>query len=212
MDCSGRSRRGRRRSRAAHCRAGRTLRHQGEPGGKLIACDARERGDIGFRGEHDLHHRRGPRPHGRIRRRARPPSGSHGRGAGQARPFTLAGPRWRQIVVANYRTNNVSIGRSAPALAHDRTREVARPFPYPAGWASGRPRDGNHFGPDATRWFQAGRASTPPLRRAGRWDHRPALGASSHCDRRRQRPYGLTLVEGMRTENTASAPVLEAIA
>ena len=46
---------------------------------------------------------------------------------GQARPFTVAWtPDGRQIIVANYRTNNVSIVDLHLALAHDPHAEVAR--------------------------------------------------------------------------------------
>ena len=46
---------------------------------------------------------------------------------GQARPFTVAWtPDGRQVVVANYRTNNVSIVDLGLALAHDPRAEVAR--------------------------------------------------------------------------------------
>ena len=46
---------------------------------------------------------------------------------GQTRPFTLAWtPDGREIVVANYRSNNVSIVDLRLALAHDPSAEVAR--------------------------------------------------------------------------------------
>jgi len=53
---------------------------------------------------------------------------------GQARPFTVAWtPDGRQIIVANFRTNNVSIVDLRLALAHDPRAEVARiPLVRPA--------------------------------------------------------------------------------
>ena len=47
--------------------------------------------------------------------------------SGQSRPFTVAWtPDGREIVVANYRTNSVSIVDVRRALAHDPHAEVAR--------------------------------------------------------------------------------------
>jgi DNA-binding beta-propeller fold protein YncE len=46
---------------------------------------------------------------------------------GEARPFTVAWtPNGREIIVANFRTNNVSIVDVARALAHDSGAEVSR--------------------------------------------------------------------------------------
>src|SRR5882672_8071496 len=97
------------------------------PDGKLIAVTARERGDIDFEGntisiiDVDLA-RMGA--HGAELARVR--VGTDDPNAG-ARPFTLAWtPDGREIVVANYRTNNVSIVDLRRALAHDPRAEVAR--------------------------------------------------------------------------------------
>src|SRR5712671_1732857 len=97
------------------------------PDGKLIAVTARERGDIDFEGntisiiDVDLA-RMGA--HGAELARIRVGTDDP---AGQARPFTLAWtPDGREIIVANYRTNNVSIVDLRRALAHDPHAEVAR--------------------------------------------------------------------------------------
>src|SRR5437588_431091 len=70
---------------------------------------------------------------------------------GQARPFTLAWtPDGRQIIVANYRTNNVSIVDLRKALAHDPGAEVARiPVIRPAD-ADGQTRPGRPKGTAVT--------------------------------------------------------------
>jgi DNA-binding beta-propeller fold protein YncE len=97
------------------------------PDGKLIAVTARERGDIDFEGntisiiDVDLA-RMGA--HGAELARVR--VGTDDANAG-ARPFTLAWtPDGREIIVANYRTNNVSIVDLRRALARDPHAEVAR--------------------------------------------------------------------------------------
>src|SRR5439155_1574838 len=70
---------------------------------------------------------------------------------GQARPFTLAWtPDGRQIIVANYRTNNVSIVDLRKALAHEPGAEVARiPVTRPAD-ADGQIRPGRPKGTAVT--------------------------------------------------------------
>jgi YVTN family beta-propeller protein len=97
------------------------------PDGKLIAVTARERGDIDFEGntisiiDVDLARLGAPGAElARVRVGTDDPNG-------QARPFTLAWtPDGREIIVANYRTNNVSIVDLQRALAHDPHAEVAR--------------------------------------------------------------------------------------
>jgi len=100
--------------------------------------------------------------------------------------------------VANYRTNNVSIARSAPALARDPHAEVARISVTRPDGLPGRPKgtavtsDGRY-----AVGFRPGRVSLPLLRERDGVDHRPALarvvatviGVGND-------PYGLTLVEG----------------
>src|SRR5713101_115895 len=111
------------------------------PDGKLIAVTARERGDIDFEGntisiiDVDL-----ARTGASGAELARVRVGTDDP-AGQARPFTLAWtPDGREIIVANYRTNNVSIVDLRRALAHDPHAEVARiSVPRPDG-LPGRPK------------------------------------------------------------------------
>jgi DNA-binding beta-propeller fold protein YncE len=104
------------------------------PNGKLIAVTARERGDIDFEGntisiiDVDLASMGAPQAEvARVRVGTDDPDG-------QTRPFTLAWtPDGRQIIVANYRANNVSIVDLKLALAHDPHAEVARiPVDRPA--------------------------------------------------------------------------------
>jgi DNA-binding beta-propeller fold protein YncE len=97
------------------------------PDGKLIAVTARERGDIDFEGntisiiDVDLARKGAPNAElARVRVGTDSPNG-------QARPFTVAWtPDGQEIIVANYRTNNVSIVDLRRALAHDPHAEVAR--------------------------------------------------------------------------------------
>src|SRR5499433_2571866 len=97
------------------------------PDGKLIAVTARERADVDLEGNTisiiDVELARMGSPGAEI---ARVRVGTDDPG-GQARPFTVAWtPDGREIVVANYRTNNVSIVDVRRALAHDAHAEVAR--------------------------------------------------------------------------------------
>jgi hypothetical protein len=97
------------------------------PNGKLIAVTARESGRIDFEGNTisiiDVDRARTGAAGAEL---ARVRVGTNDP-AGQARPFTLAWtPDGREIVVANYRTNNVSIVDVRRALAHDPRAEVAR--------------------------------------------------------------------------------------
>src|SRR5262252_855959 len=100
---------------------------QASPNGKLIAVTARERADIDFEGNTisiiDVDLARIGSPNAEV---ARVQVGTDDPN-GQTRPFTLAWtPDGREIIVANYRSNNVSIVDVGRALAHDSTAEVAR--------------------------------------------------------------------------------------
>jgi hypothetical protein len=97
------------------------------PNGKLIAVTARERADIDFEGNTisiiDVDLARMGSPNAEL---ARVQVGTDNPN-GQTRPFTLAWtPDGREIIVANYRSNNVSIVDLRRALAHDPRAEVAR--------------------------------------------------------------------------------------
>ena len=100
---------------------------QASPNGKLIAVTARERADIDFQGntisiiDVDLARTGLPTAEAaRVRVGTDDPNG-------QTRPFTLAWtPDGREIIVANYTSNNVSIVDVGLALAHDPHAEVAR--------------------------------------------------------------------------------------
>src|SRR6195256_1852206 len=97
------------------------------PNGKFIAVTARESGQADFEGNTisiiDVDRARAGAAGAeaaRIRVGTDDPNG-------QTRPFTGAwAPDGRQIIVANYRTNNVSIVDLRKALAHDPHAEVAR--------------------------------------------------------------------------------------
>ena len=97
------------------------------PDGKFIAVTARESGQVDFEGNTisiiDVDRARAGAPGAeaaRVRVGTDDPNGA-------ARPFTVAWtPDGRQIIVANYRTNNVSIVDLRLALAHDPRAEVAR--------------------------------------------------------------------------------------
>ena len=97
------------------------------PDGKFIAVTARESGQVDFEGNTisiiDVDRARAGAPGAEA---ARVRVGTDDPNA-PARPFTVAWtPDGRQIIVANYRTNNVSIVDLRLALAHDPRAEVAR--------------------------------------------------------------------------------------
>src|SRR5213596_2414289 len=97
------------------------------PDGKLIAVTARESADVDFEGNTisiiDVDRARAGAAGAeaaRVRVGTDDPNG-------QTRPFTVAWtPDGRQIIVANFRANNVSIVDLRKALAHDPGAEVAR--------------------------------------------------------------------------------------
>src|SRR6266851_359116 len=97
------------------------------PNGKFIAVTARESGQADFEGNTisiiDVDRARAGAPGAdaaRVRVGTDDPSG-------QTRPFTVAWtPDGRQIIVANFRANNVSIVDLGLALKHDPHAEVAR--------------------------------------------------------------------------------------
>ena len=100
---------------------------QASPNGKLIAVTARERADIDFLGNTisiiDVDLARTGAPNAEL---ARVQVGTDDPN-GQTRPFTLAWtPDGREIIVANYQANNVSVVDLSRALAHDPHAEVAR--------------------------------------------------------------------------------------
>src|SRR5215469_8953753 len=97
------------------------------PNGKLIAVTARESAKVDFEGNTisiiDVDRARAGAPGAEL---ARVRVGTDDPG-GQSRPFTVAWtPDGREIVVANFRTNNVSIVDVRRALAQDPRAEVAR--------------------------------------------------------------------------------------
>ncbi len=104
------------------------------PDGKFIAVTARESGEVDFEGntisiiDVDLARMGAPNAEAaRVRVGTDDPNG-------QTRPFTVAWtPDGRQIIVANFRSNNVSIVDLRLALAHHPRAEVARiPVTRPA--------------------------------------------------------------------------------
>jgi DNA-binding beta-propeller fold protein YncE len=100
---------------------------QASPNGKFIAVTAREAGHIDFEGNTisviDVDRARTGAPGAEV---ARVRVGTNDPNE-PARPFTVTWtPDGRQIIVANYRTNNVSIVDLKLALAHDPRAEVAR--------------------------------------------------------------------------------------
>jgi DNA-binding beta-propeller fold protein YncE len=100
---------------------------QASPNRKLIAVTARERADIDFLGNTisiiDVDLARTGAPNAEV---ARVQVGTDDPN-GQTRPFTLAWtPDGREIIVANYQSNNVSVVDLGRALAHDPHAEVAR--------------------------------------------------------------------------------------
>src|SRR6266404_1872118 len=121
------------------------------PNGKFIAVTARESGQADFEGNTisiiDVDRARAGAPGAeaaRVRAGTDDPNG-------QTRPFTVAWtPDGRQIIVANYRTNNVSIVDLRKALAHDPGAEVTRiPVTRPAD-ADGQIRPGRPKGTAVT--------------------------------------------------------------
>ena len=97
------------------------------PNGKFIAVTARESGQVDFEGNTisiiDVDRARQGLP-GAEAARVRVGTDDP---AGQTRPFTVAWtPDGREIIVANFRSNNVSIVDLNLALAHDPHAEVAR--------------------------------------------------------------------------------------
>jgi len=105
------------------------------PNGKFVAVTARESNRVDFEGNTisiiDIDRARQGLSGGEA---ARVQVGTDDAGAG-ARPFTVAWtPDGRSIVVANFRTNNVSVVDLALALAHKPGAEVARiPLTRPDG-------------------------------------------------------------------------------
>ena len=100
---------------------------QASPSRKLIAVTARERADIDFLGNTisiiDVDLARTGAPNAEV---ARVQVGTDDPN-GQTRPFTLTWtPDGREIIVANYQSNNVSVVDLGRALAHDPHAEVAR--------------------------------------------------------------------------------------
>lgn len=121
------------------------------PDGKFIAVTARESAQVDFEGNTisiiDVDRARLGQPgaeRARIRVGTDDPNG-------QARPFTVAWtPDGREIIVANYRTNNVSIVDLGLALAHNPHAEVARiPVVRPRD-PDGQVRPGNPKGTAVT--------------------------------------------------------------
>lgn len=176
------------------------------PDGKLIAVTARESGQIDFEGNTisiiDVDRARSGAPGAeaaRVRVGTNDPNG-------QTRPFTVAWtPDGKQIIVANYRTNNISIIDVKLALAHDPRAEVARiPVTRPAE-ADGRVLPGR---PKGTAVTSDGRyvivSGGPRLDPAA-----PPSGTVWVIDLRTRAvvatvtgvgndPYGLTILEGNR--------------
>lgn len=173
------------------------------PDGKFIAVTARERGDIDFEGNTisiiDVELARLGLPHAEV---ARVRVGTDDPTA-FGRPFTLAWtPDGAQIIVANYRTNNVSIVDFRLALAHDPRAEIARiPVIRPAD-ADGIVRPGRPKGTAITAdGHYAVVSGGPRLDPAA-----PASGTVWVIDLRKRAvvatvtgvgndPYGLTLLE-----------------
>src|SRR2546429_4580070 len=97
------------------------------PNGKFIAVTARESGQVDFEGNTisiiDVDRARA----GAAGAQAAPVPGRAGGPQRQTRPFTVArAPHGPPIILANFRSNNVSIVDLGLALAHDPRAEVAR--------------------------------------------------------------------------------------
>src|SRR5215468_7731268 len=121
------------------------------PNGKLIAVTARESAKVDFEGNTisiiDVDRARAGAPGAEL---ARVRVGTDDPG-GQSRPFTVAWtPDGREIVVANFRTNNVSIVDVRRALAQDPRAEVARIPVTRLADADGIVRPGNPKGTAVT--------------------------------------------------------------
>jgi DNA-binding beta-propeller fold protein YncE len=100
---------------------------QASPNSKLVTVTARERADIDFEGNTisiiDVDLAKMGSPNAEV---ARVQVGTDDPNV-HTRPFTLAWtPDGREIIAANYRSNNVSIVDLRLALAHDPHAEVAR--------------------------------------------------------------------------------------
>jgi len=168
------------------------------PNGKFVAVTARESNRIDFEGntisiiDVDL-----ARQGSLKAEAARVQVGTDDANAG-ARPFTVAWtPDGRSIVVANFRTNNVSIVDLGLALAHKPGAEVARiPLVRPDGQPS-RPK-GTAVTSDGRYAVVSGGARQAPTA--------PASGTVFVIDLRSRRqiatvtgvgndPYGLTIVD-----------------
>ena len=168
------------------------------PNGKFVAVTARESNRIDFEGNTisiiDIDRARQGLPGAEA---ARVRVGTDDPQAG-ARPFTVAWtPDGRRIVVANFRTNNLSVVDLGRALAHDPAAEVARiPLTRPDGLAA-RPK-GTAVTSDGRYAIVSGGARQPPTA--------PASGTVFVIDLRSNKqiatvtgvgndPYGLTIVD-----------------
>jgi hypothetical protein len=178
------------------------------PNGKLIAVTARERADIDFEGNTisiiDVDLARMGSPNAEL---ARVQVGTDNPN-GQTRPFTLAWtPDGREIIVANYRSNNVSIVDLRRALAHDPRAEVARiPVVRPPE-SDGTVLPGNPKGTSITANGQYAVISGPRLTQmlpGGRVDHRPLARRHRHVTGIGNDPYGLTILKDL----SGTAPLL----
>ena len=168
------------------------------PSGKFVAVTARESNRVDFEGNTisiiDIDRARQGSPNAEA---ARVQVGTDDANAG-ARPFTVSWtPDGRSIVVANFRTNNVSVVDLALALAHKPGAEVARiPLVRPDGRPA-RPK-GTAVTADGRYAIVSGGARQPPTA--------PASGTVFVIDLRSRKqiatvtgvgndPYGLTIVD-----------------
>jgi DNA-binding beta-propeller fold protein YncE len=167
------------------------------PNGKFVAVTARESNRVDFEGNTisiiDIDRARQGLPGGEA---ARVQVGTDDAGAG-ARPFTVAWtPDGRSIVVANFRTNNVSVVDLAKALAHKPGAETRIPLVRPDGRPA-RPK-GTAVTSDGRYAVVSGGARQPP--------NAPASGTVFVIDLRSNKqvatvtgvgndPYGLTIVD-----------------
>jgi DNA-binding beta-propeller fold protein YncE len=167
------------------------------PNGKFVAVTARESNRVDFEGNTisiiDIDRARQGLSGGEA---ARVRVGTDDAGAG-ARPFTVAWtPDGRSIVVANFRTNNVSVVDLAKALAHKPGAETRIPLVRPDGRPA-RPK-GTAVTSDGRYAVVSGGARQPP--------NAPASGTVFVIDLRSNKqvatvtgvgndPYGLTIVD-----------------